>query len=200
MNLLRSLSVPAILLPAVAFAADSQPAKKPVSEPAGAPSLEQQLRQNPDDVAVWNRYLGTSFRPLMGLVNSNPAEAQRRVDAMKQFVNSLQPGQDEAKKMLARTKWTLGFWEQRIQLARTSRAELEAKLTANADDGPTVSQYAEKVRTEVLPLVYLATDRAEQKLKSAKREMRQRLTSSGKGLNRSCERSPASTWATRVVR
>lgn len=167
MNLLRSLSVPAILLPAVAFAADSQPAKKPVSEPAGAPSIEQQLRQNPNDLAVWNRYLATSFPPLVMLGNSKPDEAQKRVDAMRRFLDSLHPTQDEAKKMLARARWALDFREQRVRLLRMPRAELEAKLKATPEDETLVSQYAQKVRMEVLPLVYLAGDRAELRLKSA---------------------------------
>jgi len=167
MNLLRSFTVPVILLPAVAIAADSQPAKRPVSEDVASASVQQQLQQNPDDLAAWNRYLATSFPPLVMLGNSNPDEAQKRVDAMRRFLDSLHPTLDEAKRMLARAQWALGFQEQRIRLARMPRAELEAKLTAGADDGPTVSQYAQKVHMEVLPLVYRASDRAEERLKSA---------------------------------
>jgi len=168
MKRLSSLTVAAVLLSTVVLAADSPPAKTAIPEPAASSSLEQQLRQNPDDVAVWNQYMATTFPPLVMLGNSNPDEAQKRVDAARRFLDSLQPTQDEAKKMLARARWTLGFWEQGIRLARTPRAELEAKLKARPDDAATVSRYVQKVRAEVLPLVYSATDRAEQSLKSAK--------------------------------
>ncbi len=163
MSLCRALSVLTVLLANAVLAADPPQAKAPAS-----PSVEQQLRQDPDDLAAWNRYMRTSFWPLMTLVTDNPDEAQRRVDGMRQFVNSLQPRQDEAKKMLGRARWTLDFWEQRIRTARTSRAELEAKLRARPDDGATVSQYAQRVRMEVSPLIYSATDRAEPSLKSAR--------------------------------
>lgn len=168
MNLRRSLAVPLVLLPAVAVAADSSQAKQPVSEPGGISAIEQQLRQNPDDLALWNRYLRTSFWPLMPLVNSNPDEAQKRVAAMRQFVDSLQPTQDGAKQMLAGTKRMLDLWEQGIQVARTSRPELETRLKANPNDAPTLSLYARKVRIEIWPLIYFANDLAAQKLTMAK--------------------------------
>jgi thiol-disulfide isomerase/thioredoxin len=155
-------------LSAVALGGDSQPAKKPVSEPAASPSIEQQLRQNPDNVALWNQYLWNGFRPLMAAVKSDPDEAQKRVDAMRKFVSSLQPTQDEPKRMLVGAKWALGSWEQGIRLARTSRAELEAALKARPDDAATLSRYVQKVRAEVLPLIYTTADRAEGSLKSAK--------------------------------
>lgn len=161
-------SPPAKTSPAKTPPAETPPAKTSPSEPGASESIEQQLRQNPDDLAAWNLYMRTGFPPLVTLATSNPDEAQKRVDAMRRFLDSLRPTQDEAKKMLAMAKWTLGFREQRIRLARTSRAELEAKLKVRADDAQTVSQYAQKVRAEVLPLVYFETDRAERSLKSAK--------------------------------
>lgn len=162
MSLLRSFTVPAILLSTVGLAADRPQAKAPAS-----PSAEQQLRQNPDDLAAWDRYMRATVWPLMTLVTVNPDEAQKRVDTMRQFVNSLQPTQDEAKKMLARSKWAIGFWEQRIQLARTSGTDLEARLKADPNDGSTLLSYAQKVRMEVLPRIY-STDQAEQRLRASK--------------------------------
>lgn len=167
MWLLRPLGIPAILLSAMALAAESRQAKQPVPEPATFSSIAQQLQQNPDSLPIWHQYMGASFQSLVMLVDSDPDEAQKQVDSMWQFVNSLQPTQSEAKAMLARYKRTLRFWEQRIQLARTPRSALEAKLMAEPNDGATVWQYAQKVRNEVLPLVYSAPHRAEQKLRTA---------------------------------
>jgi len=81
MSLLRSFTVPAILLSTVGLAADRPQAKTPAS-----PSVEQQLRQNPNDLAAWDRYMRSSVWPLMTLVTVNPDEAQKRVDSMRQFL------------------------------------------------------------------------------------------------------------------
>ncbi len=179
MCLLRSLGIPSIFLSAMALAAESPLAGKPVPEPAASSAVEQQLRLNPDSLDVWHQYMGTSFQRLGMLVDSNPDEAQKRLDSMRQFMNSLQPTQNEAQAMLARYKRTLRFWEQRIQLARTLRSALEAKLMAKPNDGGTIWQYAQKVRNEVLPLIYSAPHRAEQKLKTVQAfldDLRTRIT------------------------
>ncbi len=168
MKLFSSLAVAAVFLPAVALAADAPRVEAEGPQAGALAALEEQLRRNPDDLSVWNQYMASNFPPLLRLGNVNPDEAQKRVEAMRRFLNSLQPTQDETKKMLARARWTLGFREQRIRLVRMPRGELEARLEARPDDGPTISQYAQKVRMEVLPLVYSATDLAEESLKAAK--------------------------------
>jgi thiol-disulfide isomerase/thioredoxin len=150
------------------FAADPPNPDTPAPAPAAAKTIEQQIQEAPDNTALLNQYMMDNARQLMILVNSNPDEAQKRVEAMKQLFDSLQPTQDAAKTQLGRAKSFASFYEQRIQLARTSRAELEAKLTANPEDAPTISLFAQKVLMELSPLVSSETARAEEGLQTAK--------------------------------
>jgi thiol-disulfide isomerase/thioredoxin len=91
----------------------------------------------------------------------------KRLDAMKGVLDSLQPTKDEAKEMFARAKSVVSLYEQRIQLSRTTRAELEAKLNANPQDGQSILLYAQKVSADLSALVYSSPDRAEEGLKTA---------------------------------
>ena len=168
MKRITLLSVSAILVSALAFAAEPPKTEAPAAEAAASKPVEEQLKENPDNVAALNAYMMTNLRQLMTLIGDKPDEAQKVIDSMKQVLDSLQPTQDDAKKMLGSAKSVIGFYEQRLQLARTTRADLEAKLNTNPDDPQTLNLYGQKVSMEVGPLASSETERAEQGLASAK--------------------------------
>jgi len=167
MKRIISLAVLAVFTSPLVFAADGSRPETPKPEPAASQTIEQRLQANPDDTALWNQYMMDNVRILIPLSNSNPDEAQKRLDAMKQVLGAVHPTQDNAKSMLERAQSVIGFYEQRIRLASTTRAELEAKLNANPDDGPTISFYAQKLQADLTTLTFSAPDQAEQEVKAA---------------------------------
>ena len=113
---------------------------------------------------MWN-----GFRPLMALVQ-RPIRTRPRSESMPRggfWIPSIRR-RTRRKRCSPEPSGRSVSGSRAFELARTPRAELEAKLKSRPDDGPTVSQYVQKVRMEVLPLIYSATDRAEGSLKSAK--------------------------------
>ena len=168
MKRITLLSVSAILVSALAFAAEPPKTEAPAAEAAASKPVEEQLKENPDNVAALNQYMLNSFRQLIPLIGDKPDEAQKVIDSMRQLLDSLQPTQDAAKTMLGHAKTAVNSYEQRIQLMRTTRADLEAKLNTNPDDVQTLSLYGQKVSMELGPLASSETEAAEQGLASAK--------------------------------
>jgi len=173
MKRMTFLSFSAVLVSSLAFAAEPpQPAAPAAETPAAAApaakSVEEQLKENPDNVAAINQYMASNFPRLMGLIGDNPDEAQKLIDSMKEFLGTLQPTQADAKRMLEQAKAVMGVYERRIQLMKTTQAELEAKLTANPNDVQTLLMYGQKVAMELGPLASSETAAAEQGLAAAK--------------------------------
>lgn len=168
MNRMTSLFLAAALLSSQAFAAEPPKTESPAAPAPAAKTLEEQLKENPDNAAAINQYMMSNLPRLMGLIGDKPDEAQKLVDSMKQVLGSVQPTQADAKVMLDRAKAAMGFYDQRIQLAKTTRAELEAKLTANPNDVQGLSLYSQKVAMELGPLAAAETAAAEQGLAAAK--------------------------------
>jgi thiol-disulfide isomerase/thioredoxin len=168
MKRITLLTLSTILLSSFAVGAEPPKTETPAAEAAASKPVEEQLKEDPDNVAALNQYMMNNFRQLIPLIGEKPDEAQKRIDSMKQLLDSLQPTQDAAKAMLGQAKNAVNSYEQRIQLMRTTRADLEAKLDTNPDDVQSLSMYGQKVFMELGPLASSETERAEQGLVSAK--------------------------------
>jgi thiol-disulfide isomerase/thioredoxin len=156
------------LVVAVARADDPQRGDAAASEGSTAASPADRLKESPNDTAVLNQYMGENLRRVSLLMNSEPQQAEQLLTDMKKLLDSLEPDAEAAKQLLERAKSAVAYFEQQLELARTSLEELGNRLKENPDDAKTVSTFLSKVMQELSPLTRSEPDKAEKELKAAR--------------------------------
>ncbi len=144
-----------------ALAAD-EPA--PVAQETTAKSTADRLKEDPNSTATLNLYMISNLRELSSVMNSDPDKAEEILKSMKETLDSLEPTADEAKQLLGRAKDAVNFYQQRLQIAKTSLEDLKAKLTENPDDAKTIQMVIQKVIQELGPLSSSEPGKAEEQL------------------------------------
>ncbi len=66
-------------------------------DPSEQLSLAEQLKGNPDDVQLFQRYMNQSVSEIRDLLNSDPKRAIEMLDEMAKVIGSLMPTTDEGK-------------------------------------------------------------------------------------------------------
>lgn len=153
--ILTGLLVPPLL------AADPAP---PVEQAAEAKSAQDQLKESPDSVEALNRYMIEKMRSLSTLVVSDPDEAEKVLQSMQEFLGSLEQQEEGAKQLKQRALDAVDFYQQRIELSRTTLEELEQRLNEKPDDAKSIQMYISKATQEIYPLAGPEPDQAEQQL------------------------------------
>lgn len=150
----------------------------PAPSADGEKSLAQQLKENPDDGALLDRYLMQQLGDMLQLIANDLDKAEARLKEMDELVQSLEPTTDGGKEMLARVKMIIASYQQRAALGRVTLEELAAKLRENPNVADTLSLYQAKLSAEVAPLIGSEPAKAEQMLASARTvlaEIRERV-------------------------
>ncbi len=124
-------------------------AEEAVSETGGPVSL---LQQNPDDVAALNAYMLENLRKATGQMATAPEEAEAVLNEMLEVLNALEPTTVDAQQMRQRAVNAVEFYQRQIRVARTTLEELEASLTEDPEDVPTIQLYLLKLTQELVPL------------------------------------------------
>ena len=160
------LFVFAVGLPAYA---DDPPTEDPSEAPAASEqTLEEQVKADPDNTDLFNKYMMTNLVSLRSTMSSDPDAALATLKKMRGFVGSLKSDAAGAKTLHGRANSAFDFYEQQIELARTSKEELEAKLKENPNDAATIVLYGSKVSQEIGPIARSEPDKAEEVLTAAK--------------------------------
>lgn len=131
--------------------------------------LTQRLRENPDDTGLLNQYMVQMLREIGVLLNKDPDAAEKKLNEMAEYLDSLQPQQPAAKQLLSRAQSVAGVYRQRLELARVSLEDLREKLEADPNDGKSLSAYISKVTQQIAPLARSAPDDAEKQLEEARK-------------------------------
>ena len=102
-----ALSIALIASLAIAGRADDTPkAESPAA---------QKLEEDPSKESI-DAYMMENIRTLFPLLTSNPDAAEKKVAEMKAVLDSVQPKDEDAKKLLDQARMVMGFYNQRIEL------------------------------------------------------------------------------------
>jgi thiol-disulfide isomerase/thioredoxin len=135
-----ALSIALIASLAIAGRADDTPkAESPAA---------QKLEEDPSKESI-SAYMRENIRTLLPLLTSNPDAAEKKVAEMKAVLDSVQPKDEDAKKLLDQARMVMGFYNQRIELARQKLSDLEAKLREDPNNQAALSQYQQKLIQEL---------------------------------------------------
>jgi thiol-disulfide isomerase/thioredoxin len=144
-------------------------ADEPAPRPGDTPStLADKVRQNPDDAQALNAYFSQEFGAIMRLVGTDADQAEKKLAALRQMIETLTPTKDDAKTVLQRGRTALRFYDERIALSRVTLAELEERLKANADDADALTRYSGKAAMEISAILRSNPDSARKRLATAR--------------------------------
>jgi thiol-disulfide isomerase/thioredoxin len=139
------------------------------AEPQGkGATLQDRVRQDPNDTQLINQYVGTSLRDVFSKMQQDPDAALKLVDDVQATLDSLKPESQDAKQLVARAKSALEFYRQRIALQKTSIEELVQKLNANPADTKAIALYRDKILQQASGLFRSQPDKAAELLDEAK--------------------------------
>lgn len=160
--LITSLSLGILLLanPLVADEPES-------SSQASKPSLQEKLKENPNDRDALNAYMSQNLRSVVESINSDPQRAERRLAEMKEFLESLEPDEAESKQLLARARSFVNAYQRRLRMKQTSFEELREQLEQNPDNVQAISTYVSKLAQELSPIARSEPEKAEKRLEAA---------------------------------
>ena len=109
----------------------------------------QKLEEDPSKESI-NAYMMENIRTLSPLLTSNPDAAEKKVAEMKAVLDSVQPKDEDAKKLLDQARTVMGFYNQRIELAQEALGPGgEARRGPEQPGGPLAVSAEAHTRTSV---------------------------------------------------
>ncbi|MGY8767000.1 MAG: TlpA disulfide reductase family protein [Pirellulales bacterium] len=120
-----------------------------LSELLKNPELMAKLKENPNDVKTMVDFGKTNFSAAMSLTETDPDQAEKHLDAISAFYQTLEPESAEAKKWQALAVTTVNTFKQQIKIIRIPFEELEARLKKDPDDTEAISFYGQKTYLEL---------------------------------------------------
>lgn len=154
-------------IPNFVKAAETAEPETSAAEPAKP--LTDQLKEKPDDKSLFDKYMIGNLGTVQSLIATDPDAAEKHLEDMKTFIESLEPETDAGKNLVQRAKQAIQYFGRQVELGRTTLEDLAGKLTENPDDTKSISMYGSKLRAEVSPLTRSEPDKAEEILANAKK-------------------------------
>ncbi|MGY8771470.1 MAG: redoxin family protein [Pirellulales bacterium] len=114
-----------------------------------APELMAKLKENSNDTKSMIAFGNANFSAVMSLISTDPDKAEKYLDAIGAFYDSLEPEEAEAKQWKSRAASAIKSFKHRIKIARISVEELKARLEKDPDDSEAISYYSQKVMSEL---------------------------------------------------
>lgn len=127
-----------------------------------SPELIEKLKEDPNDAKAMLGLANANFPPAISLISTDPDKAEKYLDAIGAFYESLEPEDKEAKSWKTRVLSSVKSFKGRIKIARITVEELKERLEKDPDDNEAVSFYIQKVMSE------LATEARENPKKAEK--------------------------------
>ncbi|MEW4570737.1 redoxin family protein [Tautonia sp. JC769] len=115
-----------------------------------------------------NEYMTAAIGDILTQMENDAEAAEKALGELKGVVESLKPEADDAKQLVDRAKQVVPLLEQRIELSRTTLADLQEKLRADVNDAETLNQYREKLVMELSSKAYSAPAEANEQLTQAR--------------------------------
>jgi hypothetical protein len=157
-----------LLFAAPVLADDKQPAEPAPPAADAAKPLVEQLKEKPDDRALFDKYMISNLQQIRSLIGSDPDKAEAQLAEMKQLIESLEPQTDAGKKLVGRGLSAVKYFENQVEMGRVSLDELAGKLKENPDDMKSIPMYFGKLMMEASPLTRTEPDKAEKLVNDAK--------------------------------
>ncbi len=155
-----------LALTASGLIAAGRPAKPYV--PTTPAKMEAVLKANPDNLDAHSNYLRACFEVFKANRDKNPAKAEKSLDSMVTFLNSLEPTTEAAKVSVKRGISISGSWLRSMKIAQTPIEDYIKQLKANPDNKTAISGYYQKCMTEINPLARTNPEAAEKKMADTK--------------------------------
>ncbi len=159
MKTLYRLSFFFMLLTTTLFAEDTKP---------NAGSTIEQVKANPNDVGLLNKYFGEMFSSIAQNMRNDADAAEKLLEKLEKSLESLEPNQKDATSLLSRGRTAIGYYRKQLALSRLSLEDIVKKLEADPGDAESVSNYITKITQEIAPLASSTPDKAEEQLTAAK--------------------------------
>jgi thiol-disulfide isomerase/thioredoxin len=140
-------------------------------EKADDASALAKVKADPGDEKAWSAYATQQFGAIQRLTQSDPKAALKQLEEFEAVLGSVEPTSDAAKTMVGRIKPSLTFYRNNIELAQTSREDLEKKLAENPDDAATLDKLIRKVSMEIGSSTRSQPAEAEAKLTALKDQL-----------------------------
>lgn len=152
-----------IVLTSVAIDAQDKQSTKPDQA-----ELEKKIKENPDDTAVFNKYMSQTLSGIIPTIDANPEKAEAQLKKMDQFLAVLEPESAAGKQLLARAKSVSKSLKSRIKLARTSFEEIQKKLADEPDNKEWLNMLVAKTMNAASPLARTDPEKADGIIKKTK--------------------------------
>jgi len=164
--MLRLITAGLILFAGVAIAPaqDKEPAKETAKQTEASPA-KQAVLDNPDDVKALRGYLIGQLQELNSLSKTNPEKAEKQLKEAKAFLETLEPKDEAAKRLLSSGKQAFNSMQQQIVVAKLSLDDITAKLKKNPDDAEAVQNYGRKLAMTISPIARKDPKKAEKLMK-----------------------------------
>ncbi|WP_169978882.1 TlpA family protein disulfide reductase [Tautonia rosea] len=125
------------------------------------------VKANPTAELI-NEYMGAAIGEILSAMENDAKAAEKALAELKAVVDSLKPEADDAKQLVDRAKQVVPILEQRIELSRTTLADVQKKLQENVNDAETLNLYREKLVMELSSKAYSAPAEANDQLTKAR--------------------------------
>lgn len=135
---------------------------------ARADDLADQVKANPNDAEILNKFFGERFGAIGGMTQSDPDAAEQALEELAKFVGELEITDEKAKQLLGRAEAAIGAYKGQIELARITLEEIVAKLKEDPNDVKIWSQFQSKVGSNVSANARTNPDEAEATLSEAR--------------------------------
>jgi len=146
------------------FAAEAE-----ASEAETAKPLADQLKEQPDDKSMYDKYMLTNLGEVRSLLGTDLDAAEKQLAEMKALIESLEPKTDAGKQIVERAKRAIQLYGRQVEIGRAKLDDLIAKLEENPDDTDSISIYHSKLMSLASPLTRTEPDKAEELLNAAKK-------------------------------
>ncbi len=130
--------------------------------------LEKKIKENPDDPAMFNKYMSQTLSGVVPMISSNPDKAETELKKLDAFLTVLEPETPTGKQLLARGKSVSKSLQGRIKLTRTTLEEIKEKLSSDPDNEEWLNMFVAKTTNSAATFARSEPEKAEGIIAEAK--------------------------------
>lgn len=128
----------------------------------------EQVRANPNDSDLVNRYFGQQFGSIRSLLVNDPDSAAKVLTEVVDLVASLKPDDADAKALIPRAQSAINNYQTQLNAARISLEQVLQKLADDPNDTSLIEVYVTKINMQLSPILRSEPDKAEKELRAVK--------------------------------
>lgn len=139
-----------------------------LSVTAQADELQDKVKANPNDAKAMQEFLNREMPALIQLISADPDAAEKKLNEISKFLESLEATDAGALQWLNRGKSSLRAYRTRLALARQSLDEVLEKFKAEPNSVSALSNYYQKASSEFMSILRSDPEKAEKAINSIK--------------------------------